>query len=106
MYHRANVIYSWLYLTGKLQEAKDNNLNNMNLDMRNYNNNYYNNMKNEIEEAGNILDYYVRKEGKTFVSENKLLDLLKKYGNREKDIIHKLLGNNKIIENLGGYEIL
>ena len=99
LYHRANVIHSWLYLTGKLQEGKS-------AGDRYMGQGYYTSSKNDVEEASKILDLFVRKEGKSIVNEGKLYDLLKKFGNKEKDVINKLLGNNKIIENLGGYEIL
>ena len=98
LYHRANVIHSWLYLTGKLQEGK--------ISDRYSGQGYYTSSKNDLEEASKILDMFVRKEGKSIINEGKLYDLLKKFGSKEKDVINKLLGNNKIIENLGGYEIL
>ena len=98
LYHRANVIHSWLYLTGKLQEGK--------ISERYSGQGYYTSSKNDLEEAAKILDMFVRKEGKSIINEGKLYDLLKKFGSKEKDVINKLLGNNKIIENLGGYEIL
>ena len=98
LYHRANVIHSWLYLTGKLQEGK--------ISDRYSGQVYYTSSKNDLEEAAKILDMFVRKEGKSIINEGKLYDLLKKFGSKEKDVINKLLGNNKIIENLGGYEIL
>ena len=99
LYHRANVIHSWLYLTGKLQEGKV-------VNDRYQGQGLFTSQKNEVEEAAKILDSFVKNEGRSIINEGKLYDLLKKYGSREKDVINKLLVNNKIIENLGGYEIL
>ena len=40
------------------------------------------------------------------IKEAKLEELLRKFGSRSKDIINKLIDNNKLIETDGGYEII
>ena len=63
LYHRANVIHSFLYLTGKLKEKSGNN-------------------------------YYTQNE------------LFRKFGKKAKDIINKLVSENKLIDNDDFYEII
>ena len=94
LYHRADVIYSWFYLTGKLQELKENartNQNNNNqkllINQNGDNNNDKNGKKLDESEAERMLDVFVRNSGKTEIEENKLLDLFKKFGGKKKDII-------------------
>ena len=40
------------------------------------------------------------------IKEGKLVELLKKFGSRSKDIINKLIDNNILIDTDGTYEIL
>ena len=103
LYHKANVIHSWLYLTGKLNELKENQVQNSAQEakmiaMENNNNNGYgyNNMKNTpVKNSG---DRDIKKKGK-------IEELFGKFGNKIKDIINKLIENNRLIENDGEYEI-
>lgn len=116
LYHRADVIHAWLYLTGKLQELKENHLQNTAQEAKMLaigNNNNFNNqrqtpLKNNKDEkdAELILDNYVKKEGKNDITEQQINQLLKGYGNKTKDIITKLIDNNKLIDNYGNYEII
>ena len=112
LYHRANVIHSWLYLTGKLKEKNINSNNFSGNKNEERNNNSFNNygahsekkVHNDEDEAINILNNYAQKE--TMIKEAKLEELLRKFGSRSKDIINKLIDNNKLIETDGGYEII
>ena len=110
IYHRANVIHSWLYLTGKLKEkynndssVKKNEENNEHI-ISNYGFKSEKKMQNDEEEAINILKNYAIKEN--IIKEGKLVELLLKFGSRSKDIINKLIDNNILIEGDGAYEIL
>ena len=67
LYHRANVIHSFLYLTGKLKEKSGNN---------------------------------------SQINAGKLEELFRKFGQRAKDIINKLVSENKLIDNDDFYEII
>ena len=71
-------------------------------------NNYNNNevTKNNENEAGSLLENYVKKESKTDISENAIMNLFKKFGDKAKDIINKLIDNNKLVDNDGTYEIM
>jgi hypothetical protein len=112
LYHRANVIHSWLYLTGKLKEK--NNLNSYvyKTDEKKapsatkYGTSSEKKEVNYEEEAVNILNDFVKKNNSNFIKEARLEQLLKKFGPKIKDIINKLIDNNKIIENDGEYEIV
>ncbi len=110
LYHRADVIHAWLYLTGKLQELKDNHIQNSSDEAKrigmgnNYNNNEV--TKNNENEAVSLLENYVKKESKTDISENAIMNLFKKFGDKAKDIINKLIDNNKLVDNDGTYEIM
>lgn len=114
LFHRANVIHSWLYLTGKLQEIKDNNNNNTNQEVRIFSNNNahfqktnINKSKNDEEEACKILDNYAKKEKKNVINENKIKELFNAFGSKSKEIINILIDNNKIINrNDGSFEII
>ena len=115
LYHRADVIHAWLYLTGKLQEIKENHVQNTTeeakmIAMGNiYKNNGFNNNinTNNIEnEAITLLENYVKKENKSDISESAIMDLFKKFGNKNKEIINKLIDNNKLVDNDGTYEIM
>lgn len=109
LYHRANVIHSWLYLTGKLKEKNNHNISgNKNEEKNtsfagNYGNSSEKKQLNEYEEAMNILNNYAKKDN--MIKEGKLEDLFRKFGSKIKDIINKLIDNNKLIENDGEYEI-
>lgn len=114
MYHKAKVIHSWLYLTGKLQEMRDNNLDRATQETRNFssNSNYRNEKKStptkidEEEIAAKIIENYVKKENTSEIPTNKMMDLLRRFGNKSSEIISKLIESNKIIDNDGSYEIL
>ena len=105
LYHRADVIYSWFYLTGKLQELKENSRVNQNnnqkllVNQNGDNNNDKNGKKLDESEAERMLDVFVKSSGKTEIEENKLLDLFKKFGGKKKDIPYFL--NNSTNKNWG-----
>ena len=111
LYHRANVIHSFMYLTGKLKEkgsneyytsAKKNESNkNWELSASSYKKR---NPNDEMEEAVNILNEYAQKENQ--ISTGKLEDLFRKFGPNAKDIINKLISENKLIDNDDFYEII
>ena len=61
---------------------------------------------NEEEEAVNILNDFVQKKKENMIKLGKLEELFRKFGPRSKDIINKLIDNNKIIETDGAYEII
>ena len=109
LYHRANVIHSWLYLTGKLKE-KSNNFSASKNEDKNSNtlNNYgFSSEKKKLsdeEEAINLLNNYAKND--TSIKEGKLEELFKRFGTRSRDIINKLIDNNKLIESDGTYEII
>ena len=69
----------------------------------NKNNDFSNEQKDE-EEAISILKRYAEKDN--MIKEGKLVELLKKFGSRSKDIINKLIDNNILIDTDGTYEIL
>lgn len=119
LYHRANVIHSFLYLTGKLKEKNMNgglNMNNFgnfsgnkNEGFNNYNNISYSNSgkkrgNEEIEDAVNILNEYAKKDSQ--ITSGKLEELFRKFGNKSKDIINRLISENKLIDNDDFYEII
>ena len=112
LYHRANVIHSWLYLTGKLNEKKFNsnsfsgnkNEEKNNTSFNNYGNSSEKKKQSDEEEAIRILNNYAQKD--TMIKEEKLEELLRKFGPKSKDIINKLIDNNKLIETDGTYEII
>lgn len=117
--HKADVIDSWLYLTGKINELKEMNLQEFaeeakNLANKGGNFNNKSNSKNieanKIEkleaEAKKILEKYSKKESTNQISKEELENLFKKFGSKAEDIINKLIGDNQLIESEGGYEIL
>ena len=120
LYHRIDVIHSWLYLNGKLNELKDHQVQNSAeeakmIAMGNNNGYGYNNMKNtpvknsgdrDIKEAASLLSNYAKKWNKNDISYPQINNLFKKFGNKQKDIINKLIINNKLIDTDEGYEIL
>lgn len=117
LYHRADVIHSWLYLTGKLQELKENQLTNTTEEakMIAMGNNNLNNQRNtpvkdnkeerDYKDAVAILDNYI-KRGKNELKKNEIQNIFKKFGNRADKIIKQLIDENKLIDNDGVYEIL
>ena len=117
LYHRADVIHSWLYLTGKLQELKENQLTNTTEEakMIAIGNNNVNNQRNtpikdnkeerDFKDAVAILDNYI-KRGKNELKKNEIQNIFKKFGNRADKIIKQLIDENKLIDNDGVYEIL
>ena len=117
LYHRADVIHSWLYLTGKLQELKENQLTNTTEEakMIAMGNNNVNNQRNtpvkdnkderDFKDAVAILDNYI-KRGKNELKKNEIQNIFKKFGNRADKIIKQLIDENKLIDNDGVYEIL
>ena len=113
LYHRADVIHAWLYLTGKLQELKENNIQNTAEEAKmiangNRNNNTPikdNRDERDFKEAISMLENYNKKQNKNEISSNEINNLFKKF-NKKKDIIKKLIDENKLIDNDGNYEIM
>ena len=118
LYHRTDVIHAWLYLTGKLQELKDNHIKNSAEEAKiiaNGNNNL-NNQKNtpvkgnknenQLKEAYNLLQNYNKKGINNVIKYNEINNILKSFGNNKDNIIKKLIDENKMIETDGGYEIM
>ena len=111
LYHRANVIHSFLYLTGKIKEKNTiggifSSGNNKNENMRIIYPSSSNKKKgyDDMEEAVNILSEYAKKENQ--IKTGKLEELFKKFGNKSKDIIKQLISDNKLIDNDDYYEII
>ena len=105
LYHRANVIHSFLYLTGKLKEQSGNNYYGQNKNENNYgSSNIKRNEGDDMEEAINILNEYAKKDSQ--INAGKLEELFRKFGQRAKDIINKLVSENKLIDNDDFYEII
>ena len=111
LYHRANVIHSFMYLTGKLKEVKGNDYYNTAKKSENTKNWELSasslkkrNPNDDIEEAVNILNDYAKKESQ--ISAGKLEELFRKFGQKTKDIINKLVSENKLIDNDDFYEII
>ena len=57
-----------------------------------------------MEEAINILNEYAKKDSQ--INAGKLEELFRKFGNKSKDIINKLVSENKLIDNDDFYEII
>ena len=127
LYHRIDVIHAWLYLNGKLNELKEHQVQNsaeeakmIAMGNNNYNNsNGYgfngNNMKNtpvknsgdrDVKEAVSLLINYAKKQNKNDISYPQINNLFKKFGQKQGDIINKLINNNKLIDTDEGYEIV
>ena len=109
LYHRANVIHSWLYLTGKLKEKGHNFSASKNEDknsntLGNYGFSSEKKKLTDEEEAINLLNDYAKKDNS--IKEGKLEELFRRFGTKSKDIINKLIDNNKLIESDGAYEII
>ena len=109
LYHRANVIHSWLYLTGKLKQ-KNINASPNKIDERNeptisnIGHGIEKKRMTDEEEAVIMLTNYAQKDH--IIKEGKLEELFRKFGPKSKDIINKLIDNNKLIESDGSYEIV
>ena len=109
LYHRADVIHAWLYLTGKLIELKGNR-NNSNIEearkLANDCNAYAYEGNVEQNEAMSLLENFAKKENKNEISQNDIMNLLIKFGDKRKNIINKLIDCNKLVESDGIYEIM
>ena len=109
LYHRADVIHAWLYLTGKLIELKENR-NNSNIEearkLANDSNAYAYEGNVEQNEAISLLENFAKKENKNEISQNDIMNLLTKFGDKRKNIINKLIDINKLVDNDGTYEIM
>ena len=106
LYHRANVIHSFLYLTGKLKENGGNKTfgqTNKNENIGGYSSHAKKN-NDDMEEAINILNEYAKKDSQ--INAGKLEELFRKFGNKSRDIINKLVSENKLIDNDDFYEII
>ena len=101
-----------MYLTGKLKEKGNNNEyytsakknggdKNWELSASSYKKR---NPNDEMEEAINILNEYAKKDNQ--ISTGKIEELFKKFGPNTKDIINKLISENKLIDNDDFYEII
>ena len=117
LYHRADVIHAWLYLTGKLQELKENQIQNTaeEAKMIATGNNNYNNRntptkanseERSFKEAINLLENCNRRGNKNEIGYKEINNLFKKFGNKKDDIIRKLIDENKLVETDVGYEII
>ena len=116
LYHRADVIHAWLYLTGKLNELKENQVQSsaeeaklIAMGKSGYGSKLTpekNKSEKEIKDAINLLDNYAKKNNKNEIGNGEINNLFKNFGNRIKDIINKLINDNKLIETDAGYEIL
>ena len=118
LYHRADVIHAWLYLTGKLQELKDNHIKNSAEEAKmiatgNNNVNIQRNTpvkgnkeENEINEALKLLKNFNKKRNTNEIEFNEINNIFKSFGNNKDNLIQKLIDNNKLIETDGGYEIM
>ena len=109
LYHRADVIHAWLYLTGKLIELKENR-NNSNIEearkLANDSNAYGYEGNMEQNEAMNLLENFAKKENRNEISQNDIMNLFVKFGDKRKSIINKLIDCNKLVESDGVYEIM
>lgn len=110
LYHRANVIHSFLYLRRKLNE-KSGNLYGSGQKKESEKNwelsgssSSYKKQVDDIEEAVNILNEYAKRDNQ--IKSGKLEELFKKFGKKTKDIINKLISDNKLIESDDFYEII
>ena len=119
LYHRADVIHAWLYLTGKLGELKENQVQSsaeeaklIAMGKSNNNNNGMrytpekNQAEKEMKDAINLLENYTKKNNKNEIGSIQINNLFRNFGNKIKDIINRLINDNKLIETDVGYEIL
>ena len=104
LYHRTDVIYAWLYLTGKLNELKKNQMKNSAEEARNIA------MKQlgdkDMKDAINLLNNYAKKNRKNDISHVDFNNMFQKYGENKEIVIDKLINNNKLIKTDYGYEIM
>ena len=117
LYHRADVIHAWLYLTGKLTELKNNQRDNIveeakMISMGKTDNNMQRNTPTKNQEnkdmkiAINLLENYRKKNNKNIIEYNQMNNLLKNFGNKIKDVINSLINDNQLIDTDNGYEIM
>ncbi len=119
LYHRADVIHAWLYLTGKLNELKNNQVQNSAEEARmlamgkntggnngTRNTPIKNQGERDMRDAVNLLENYRKKNNKNEIENNQIYSLFKNFGNKIKDVINNLINDNKLIETDGGYEIM
>ena len=121
LYHRIDIIHSWLYLTGKLNELKENQIQNSAIEAKNIAmgiNNYgygNNNTRNtpvkkyedkDMREAIYLLDNYVKKHNNNEISHSNIKNLFKNFGKRLNEVVNILINNNKLIDTDRGYEIM
>ena len=60
----------------------------------------------DIKEAMNLLENYNKKNNTNEIGNDQINSLFKNFGNKIKDIINRLINDNKLIETDLGYEIL
>ena len=60
----------------------------------------------EQNEAMSLLENFAKKENKNEISQNDIMNLLTKFGDKRKNIINKLIDCNKLVESDGIYEIM
>ena len=118
LYHRTDVIHAWLYLTGKLQELKENHIKNSaeEAKMIATRNNNLNNQRNtpvkgnkddiQLKEAYRLLSNFNKKRNNNEIGFNDIDNIFKKFGNNKDKIIKKLIEENKLIQTEEGYEIM
>ena len=117
LYHRADVIHAWLYLTGKLNDLKQNQVQNTAEEAKmiamgkNTNNGIRNSpVKNQgeknLKDAVNLLENYRKRNNTNEIDNKAIYNLFKNFGNKTKDIINNLINDNKLIETDNGYEIM
>ena len=104
LYHKANVIHSFLYLTGKLKENGGNQTYGQTNKNENVGGSHEKKNNDVMEEAIDILNNYAKKDSQ--INAGKLEELFRKFGNKSKDIINKLVQENKLIDNDDFYEII
>ena len=59
-----------------------------------------------MKDAVNLLENYTKRNNKNEIGAIQINSLFKNFGNRVKDIINRLINDNKLIETDAGYEIL
>ena len=118
LYHRADVIHAWLYLTGKLQELKDNHIKNSTEEAKMIatGNNNLNNQRStpvkgnkdeyQFREACKLLQNYCKKGNSNEIGSSEINNIFKPFGNYKDNIIKKLIEESRLIEINGGYEIM
>ncbi len=60
----------------------------------------------DVKEAVSLLINYAKKWNKNDISYPQINNLFKKFGQKQGDIINKLINNNKLIDTDEGYEIV